>query len=293
MTALSTLGVSKAVIPVAGLGTRFFPVTKRVPKALLPVLSTPLIQHAVEDAVGSGVTDIVIVEDQNKVSPYFDYSIELDDILRERDKPDLADSIRGIHEMASVTSVIQPEPLGLGHAVLLAREFVGDEAFAVLLPDEILWGDVSATAQLARVKSDLGGTVIGLMPTSWDDVHTKGIAAGGEVADGVIEIETMVEKPAREDAPSNLAIVGRYVFDATIFDKLQDVSAGAGGEIQLTDAMVATLGVEPVHGVLLNSVRFDAGVPEGMFGATLYQAAKDDEMRRMIVEFAATLTDGD
>ena len=289
MNESTTSIVRKAVIPVAGLGTRFFPVTKRVPKALLPVLSTPLIQHAVEDAVRAGVTEVAIVEDANMVSPYFKFSAELDDVLRERDKGDLADSIVDICGMASFESIIQPEPLGLGHAVLMAKDFVGQEPFVVLLPDEVLWGEPSATAQLLEVKSQFGGAVIGLMRTSWDDVHTKGIVSGGEIADGVIGIDTMVEKPPRSEAPSNLAIVGRYAFDATIFDKLVDVEPGAGGEIQLTDAMVACIGNEPVHGIELSAQRFDAGVPEGMFGATLYQAAKDATMRQMILDLAAEL----
>ena len=287
-----TVPVRKAVIPVAGLGTRFFPVTKRVPKALLPVLSTPLIQYAVEDAVSAGITDIAFVEDANMVSPYFEFSQELDDVLRDRGKDDLADSVAEVCGMAAFASVIQPEPLGLGHAVLMAKEFVGDDPFVVLLPDEVLLGEPSATAQLLDVKSRVGGTAIGLMRTSWDDVHTKGIVAGDAVANAVIAIDTMVEKPPRSEAPSNSAIVGRYGFDATIFEKLEQVEPGAGGEIQLTDAMAACIGIEPVHGVELDAKRFDAGVPEGMFGATLHQAAKDSTMRKMILDFARDLSEG-
>ena len=289
MNEVSNNTVKKAVIPVAGLGTRFFPVTKRVPKAMLPVLSTPLIQHAVEDAVSAGVTDIAFVEDHNKVSPYFEFSSELDDLLRERGKDDLAKSIRDVCESAKFHSLIQPEPLGLGHAVLLARDFVGDDPFVVLLPDEVLWGQPSAVAQLIDTKTKFGGIVVGLMPTSWDDVHTKGIAAGRELSGGVIAIDTMVEKPPRENAPSNLAIVGRYVFDSDIFDRLQAVQPGAGGEIQLTDAMAACLGQLPVHGLVLDALRFDAGVPEGMFAATLHQGSKDPAMRQMIIDLAKEL----
>ena len=290
MDEMSNATIRKAVIPVAGLGTRFFPVTKRVPKALLPVLSTPLIQHAVEDAVSAGVTAIAFVEDYNRVSPYFEFSSELDDLLRERGKGELADSIRNICECAEFKSLFQPEPLGLGHAVLMARDFVGDDPFVVLLPDEILWSRPSAIAQLVNTKSEHGGTVIGLMPTSWDDVHTKGIAAGRKLDGDVIAIDAMVEKPSREDAPSNLAIVGRYAFDSDIFDQLEAVEPGAGGEIQLTDAMIACLGRSPVHGLVLDAVRFDAGVPEGMFAATLHQAAKDPAMRQMIIDLATRLT---
>lgn len=285
-----TGAVTKAVIPVAGLGTRFFPVAKQVPKALLPIISTPLIQHAVDDAVSAGVTDIAIVEDYNRVSPYFGFSAELDDLLRERGKEELAESVRAICESADFRSLIQEDPLGLGHAVWLAREFVGDDPFVVLLPDEVLWGKPSAVTQIVGAKSAFGGTVVGLMPSSWDDVHTKGIAAGRELNGGVISIDQMVEKPLREEAPSNLAIVGRYAFDSDIFDHLETVEAGAGGEIQLTDAMIACLGQSPVHGLILDAVRFDAGVPEGMFAATLHQGAKDATMRQMILDLAEELT---
>ena len=230
MTNDRNAAVRKAVIPVAGLGTRFFPVTKRVPKALLPVLSTPLIQHAVEDAVSAGISDVIFVEDENSVSPYFDLSSELYDLLHARGKSDLAESIKGICEMARFESVIQEEPLGLGHAVSLARDFVGDDPFVVLLPDEVIWGEPSAVSQLLTVKSEFGGTVVGLMPTSWDDVDTKGIVGGQELREGIISIDVMVEKPPRQDAPSNLAIVGRYAFDADIFDLLDAVEPGAGGD---------------------------------------------------------------
>ena len=281
--------ITKAVIPVAGLGTRFLPVTRSVPKALLPVLDIPLIQYAVDDAVEAGITDIAIVEDARSVGSYFHSMPDLELKLREGGRDGLADEMVEISSCARITSIKQLEPLGLGHAILLAKNFIGDEPFAVLLPDEILWGDHSSTAQVLDVRDRYGGNVIAVTETSWDDVHTKGIVAGPSVEPNVIAIKEMVEKPKREDAPSNLAIIGRYALEPTVFDYLSQRRRGAGGEIQLTDAIIECMDELPTHGVIVDATRYDAGVPEGMFGATLHQAAKNPTMRQMIVDFAAEL----
>lgn len=282
--------ITKAVIPVAGLGTRFFPVTRTVPKALLPVLSRPLIQYAVEDAVEAGITDIAIVEDARSVASYFDPMLELQSDLRSRGRDDLADLQSQISGMARVKVIKQPEPLGLGHAVMLAENFVDDEPFVVILPDELLWGKRSSTAQILDVRNRYGGFIIAVMETPWDDVHTKGIVAGPDVERNVIKIDQMVEKPAREDAPSNLAIVGRYALEPTIFEHLRKEQRGAGNEIQLTDAIVECMADSDIYGVILDSDRYDAGVPEGMFAATLHQASSDPVMRQMILDFAERIS---
>ena len=281
--------ITKAVIPVAGLGTRFLPVTRSVPKALLPVLDIPLIQYAVDDAVEAGITDIAIVEDARSVGSYFHSMPDLELKLREGGRDGLADEMVEISSCARITSIKQLEPLGLGHAILLAKNFIGDEPFAVLLPDEILWGDHSSTAQVLDVRDRYGGNVIAVTETSWDDVHTKGIVAGPSVEPNVIAIKEMVEKPKREDAPSNLAIIGRYALEPTVFDYLSQRRRGAGGEIQLTDAIIECMDELPTHGVIVDATRYDAGVPEGMFGATLHQAAKNPTMRQMIIDFVAEL----
>ncbi len=281
--------ITKAVIPVAGLGTRFLPVTRSVPKALLPVLDIPLIQYAVDDAVEAGITDIAIVEDARSVGSYFHSMPDLELKLREGGRDGLADEMVEISSCARITSIKQLEPLGLGHAILLAKNFIGDEPFAVLLPDEILWGDHSSTAQVLDVRDRYGGNVIAVTETSWDDVHTKGIVAGPSVEPNVIAIKEMVEKPKREDAPSNLAIIGRYALEPTVFDYLCQRRRGAGGEIQLTDAIIECMDELPTHGVIVDATRYDAGVPEGMFGATLHQAAKNPAMRQMIIDFVAEL----
>ena len=281
--------ITKAVIPVAGLGTRFMPVTRGVPKALLPVLNIPLIQYAVDDAVEAGITDIAIVEDSRSVGSYFHSMPDLEEKLRQGGRDELADQMVEISSKARITSIKQLEPLGLGHAILLAKNFIADEPFVVILPDEILWGDHSSTAQILDVRDRYGGNVIAVTETSWDDVHTKGIVAGPSVEPNVIAIEEMVEKPKREDAPSNLAIIGRYALEPSVFDFLSQQRRGAGGEIQLTDAIIECMDDLPTHAVTVDAARYDAGVPEGMFGASLHQAAKDPTMRQMIVDFAAQL----
>ena len=281
--------ITKAVIPVAGLGTRFMPVTRSVPKALLPVLNIPLIQYAVDDAVEAGITDIAIVEDTRSVGSYFHSMPDLEEKLRQGGRDELADQMVAISSKARITSIKQLEPLGLGHAILLAKNFIADEPFVVILPDEILWGDHSSTAQILDVRDRYGGNVIAVTETSWDDVHTKGIVAGPSVEPNVIAIEEMVEKPKREDAPSNLAIIGRYALEPSVFDFLSHQRRGAGGEIQLTDAIIECMDDLPTHAVTVDAARYDAGVPEGMFGASLHQAAKDPTMRQMIVDFAARL----
>ena len=281
--------ITKAVIPVAGLGTRFMPVTRSVPKALLPVLNIPLIQYAVDDAVEAGITDIAIVEDSRSVGSYFHSMPDLEEKLRQGGRDELADQMVEISSKARITSIKQLEPLGLGHAILLAKNFIADEPFVVILPDEILWGDHSSTAQILDVRDRYGGNVIAVTETSWDDVHTKGIVAGPSVEPNVIAIEEMVEKPKREDAPSNLAIIGRYALEPSVFDFLSQQRRGAGGEIQLTDAIIECMDDLPTHAVTVDAARYDAGVPEGMFGASLHQAAKDPTMRQMIVDFAARL----
>ena len=287
------VNITKAVIPVAGLGTRFFPVTRTVPKALLPVLSKPLIQYAVEDAVEAGITEIAIVEDARSVASYFDPMPALEHELRDRGRGDLADQQSRISGMARVETIKQLEPLGLGHAVWLARNFVKNEPFVVILPDELLWAGHSSTAQILDVRDRYGGSVIGVMETSWDDVHTKGIVAGRKVEDNVIAIDEMVEKPPRDEAPSNLAIVGRYVLRPEIFEHLRTGTRGAGNEIQLTDAIVKCMEDSPVYGAIIEGDRFDAGVPEGMFGASLYQASKNDATRQMILDLAEKLAAAD
>lgn len=278
--------IRKAVIPVAGLGIRFLPVTRAVPKILLPVLNVPVIEYAVRDVVNSGITDIAIVMSRGmeSVASYFGEQPELVRTLEERGRAELAALQREISSLANITTLYQDDPKGLGHAVLMARDFVGDEPFAVLLPDDVIWSDTPSTKQLIDVRSAHGGSVIAALEVPDEVVSQKGIIDGDEVADRVVSVRGLVEKPALEDAPSNLSIIGRYVLDPAVFEYLSGEHAGAGGEIQLTDAIEATLGAVPVHACRFEGHHVDTGNPGGMLQAALYEAGRDPALRKLVNE---------
>ncbi|MDA1296655.1 MAG: UTP--glucose-1-phosphate uridylyltransferase [Chloroflexi bacterium] len=278
--------IRKAVIPVAGLGTRFLPVTRAVPKILLPVLNVPVIEYAVREVVNSGITDIAIVMSRGmeSVASYFGEQPELVRTLEERGRAELAALQREISSLANITTLYQDNPKGLGHAVLMARDFVGDEPFAVLLPDDVIWSDTPSTKQLIDVRSAHGGSVIAALEVPDEVVSQKGIIDGDEVADRVVSVRGLVEKPALEDAPSNLSIIGRYVLDPAVFEYLSGEHAGAGGEIQLTDAIEATLGAVPVHACRFKGHHVDTGNPGGMLQAALYEAGRDPALRKLVNE---------
>lgn len=278
--------IRKAVIPVAGLGIRFLPVTRAVPKILLPVLNVPVIEYAVREVVNSGITDIAIVMSRGmeSVASYFGEQPELVRTLEERGRAELAALQREISSLANITTLYQDDPKGLGHAVLMARDFVGDEPFAVLLPDDVIWSDTPSTKQLIDVRSAHGGSVIAALEVPDEVVSQKGIIDGDEVADRVVSVRGLVEKPALEDAPSNLSIIGRYVLDPAVFEYLSGEHAGAGGEIQLTDAIEATLGAVPVHACRFEGHHVDTGNPGGMLQAALYEAGRDPALRKLVNE---------
>lgn len=278
--------IRKAVIPVAGLGIRFLPVTRAVPKILLPVLNVPVIEYAVREVVNSGITDIAIVMSRGmeSVASYFGEQPELVRTLEERGRAELAALQREISSLANITTLYQDDPKGLGHAVLMARDFVGDEPFAVLLPDDVIWSDTPSTKQLIDVRSAHGGSVIAALEVPDEVVSQKGIIDGDEVADRVVSVRGLVEKPALGDAPSNLSIIGRYVLDPAVFEYLSGEHAGAGGEIQLTDAIEATLGAVPVHACRFEGHHVDTGNPGGMLQAALYEAGRDPALRKLVNE---------
>jgi UTP--glucose-1-phosphate uridylyltransferase len=297
---MSTPKVRKAVIPAAGLGTRFLPATKAIPKEMLPIVDVPTIQLVVEEALGSGIDQIVLVNGRQKgsIEDHFDVSFELERTLRDRNKKDLLEPVERISRMTRLMSVRQKEPLGLGHAVLVAREAVGDEPVAVLLGDDLY--DCStrarpATGQLIDAFEKLGGQrgVIALMEVEAGQEHQYGIVQGKDVGDGLIQIEDMVEKPAPGTAPSRLAIVGRYVLPAAIWPLLERTQPGKGGEIQLTDALrVLAREGAGCYGVRIDGIRHDAGDKLGYLGANLAYALKRKDlqpgllalMRRLVAE---------
>jgi UTP--glucose-1-phosphate uridylyltransferase len=259
----------KAVLPVAGLGTRVLPATKAIPKEMLPVFDRPAIQYVVDEAAAAGIEHIVFVTGRNKsaIEDYFDRSYELEDTLRMKGKLDLLNALEGdLRAPGSMSFVRQQAPLGLGHAVWCARDVIGDEPFAVLLPDMLVKAAPSCLAQMAAVHGAVGGNVIAVEPC--EDPSGYGII-DPESRDGrVIKMKGMVEKPKREAAPSNLFITGRYILQPEIFDLLGSQAAGAGGEIQLTDAMVRLLAIQPFHALEYDGRSYDCGDKLGYLRAT-------------------------
>lgn len=275
--------IRKAVFPVAGLGTRFLPATKSIPKEMLPIVDKPLIQYAVEEALEAGIDTLIFITSRKKhtISDHFDTAFELETRLAEQGKTDLLERITGIvPDTVARVHVTQPEALGLGHAILCAESVVGDEPFAILLADDMIRNDgPGALAQMTEVYRQTGASVIGVeeVPPEWTSSY--GIVGVREDEQGHMAIETMVEKPAPQDAPSNLGVVGRYVLDYHVFEYLRNVGTGAGGEIQLTDGIAAMLGTHPVLALPLEGERFDCGSRHGFIRATIEYAMDDEEIR--------------
>ena len=271
----------KAVIPAAGLGTRFLPATKAVPKEMLPIVDTPTVQLIVEEAVKAGVDQIVLVNGRGKsaIEDHFDRSYELEDTLSRKNKTDLFNQIRRISDMVRLISVRQKEPMGLGHAVLAAMPAVGDEWFGVLLGDDLIDSEDPAIGQLARVSRKTGKATVALMPVPDDQTQMYGVAAGASDADGNVLVERMVEKPPRGTAPSNLAVIGRYLLPPDIFGILEQVKPGAGGEIQLTDALAVLAQQGRLIGVRFKGQRYDAGDRLGYLEANVAYALKRADLR--------------
>ena len=262
--------VRTAVIPAAGLGTRFLPATKAVPKELLPIVDVPALQLVIDEATGAGIDHIVIVNSHSKpsIEAYFQDAPEVLDKLISSGRTELAERLRAIGRDIRVSFAYQDQPLGLGHAVGCAREAVGDEPFAVLLPDELM-GTSELLAAMCAVCESSGGSVVGLKRVPPADVSAYGvISPTGDIdADGVVGISDLVEKPALGDAPSDLIIIGRYVLTPDVFDAIAELQPGAGGELQLTDALRVQAAAGPFHGVLRNVRRFDTGNPVGWLSA--------------------------
>ncbi len=276
--------IRKAVFPVAGWGTRFLPATKASPKEMIPLVDKPVIQYAVEEAAASGIETMIFVTGRGKraIEDHFDASPELELFLQQKGKTEELDEVKKISSLATCVFVRQKEALGLGHAVLCAREAVGDEPFAVLLGDDVVDAEVPVLAQMMRVWERYQRPVIGLMRVPDNQVSRYGIAAGEEVEPGVFKVTTMVEKPPLEEAPSNLAIVGRYILTPDLFRKIEESGKGALGEIQLTDALVAAMEEKGVFGVVFEGRYLDCGTKVGWIKSQLYAALKHPEMSEEI-----------
>lgn len=279
--------IRKAVLPVAGLGTRFLPATKAQPKEMLPIVDKPLVQYAMEEAAASGISLAVMVTGRGKdsIEDHFDVSFELEHMLAGRGKEALLAQVRSISNLLDVTYVRQKRPLGLGHAILMARDLVGDEPFAVILPDDVIDARVPCLRQMMDVYEHHAGSVVALQRVDRKAVSSYGIVEGepvkGSGLDGrLYRISGMVEKPSVEKAPSNLAIIGRYVLSPSIFHALASTRRGAGSEIQLTDGLRVVLRKEPVYGYLFEGDRYDAGDKLGFLKATVQMALKRPELAK-------------
>jgi UTP--glucose-1-phosphate uridylyltransferase len=282
--------VRKAVFPVAGLGTRFLPATKAFAKELLPVVDRPLIQYAVDEAREAGIEQMIFVTGRGKVGleDYFDIGFELETTMRSRGKSlDLLEPTR--MPPGSIASVRQQEPLGLGHAVWCAREIVGDEPFAVLLPDDLMVGKPGCVAQMVEAYNKVGGNIVCVQEVPRERTASYGVITPGTADGRLTEVKGLVEKPRPEDAPSNLAVVGRYILQPEIMRILDSKETGAGGEIQLTDAMAKLIGEQPFHGLTFDGERHDCGDKVGFVIANIALALKRDDVAPAVRAFIADL----
>src|SRR6267143_2001654 len=283
--------VRKAVFPAAGLGTRFLPATKASPKEMLPLVDKPLIQYVVEEAVASGIESVIIVtgRDKSAIEDHFDISFELEHLLRERGRDDSLKAVRAISDTARFSYVRQREALGLGHAVLQAKDLVCDEPFAVMLSDDIMDAEIPALKQLIDVYEKFDAPVIGTMQVAGEAISRFGVIAGQEIEEGVFKVTDMVEKPLFSEAPSDLAIIGRYVLTPDIFVELERTKPGAVGEIQITDAMRSLRKRRPFYAVRFKGTRHDAGDKLGFLIANVEFALKRSDLAPEFKEYLRSL----
>src|SRR5277367_213810 len=277
-----TKKVRKAVFPAAGLGTRFLPATKAIPKEMLSLVDKPIIQYGVEEAIASGIEEIIIVTGRGKtaIEDHFDISYELDALLESRGKTALLELSRSISSMAKIVTVRQKEAKGLGHAVLMAKELVGNEPFAVILPDDVIDARTPCVKQMIDVFDEVQASVLATMVVEGPAISAYGVLDGAPLPDNprIIEARGMVEKPKFEDAPSKNAIIGRYILTPKIFELLENITPGAGGELQLTDGLRALLQYEKVYGFHYEGKRHDAGDKLGFLKATVEFALKRKDL---------------
>jgi UTP--glucose-1-phosphate uridylyltransferase len=274
--------VRKAIIPAAGLGTRFIPATKAQPKEMLPIVDKPTLQYIIEEAVDSGIEEILIITGRNKTSieDHFDRSIELEMVLEEKGKHDLLKQVRAISDMVDIHYIRQKEPLGLGHAIHRAKSFIGNEPFAVMLGDDIVYNDNEpCLKQMMDIYEKEEASVLGVQTVAWDDVSKYGIVDGKKLGNRLYSVNSMVEKPERADAPSNVAVLGRYIINPEIFDILENTKPGKGGEIQLTDALKDLASKQKMVAYDFKGIRYDVGNKLGFLKATVEFALRRDDLK--------------
>ena len=286
--------ITKAVIPAAGLGTRFLPATKAQPKEMLPIVDKPTIQYIIEEAAASGITDILIITGRNKraIEDHFDRSIELEMELERKHKDKLLQEIKDISNIVNIQYIRQQTPKGLGHAVLCAKNFVGNEPFAVLLGDDVVDSHVPCLKQLMNVYDRYNSSVLGVQQVPWTEVDKYGIVSGEVLEDGIHKVKTLFEKPDREIAPSNVAILGRYIITPDIFPILEHTEPGAGLEIQLTDALKELARHKAVYAYEFAGCRYDVGDKLGFLKATVEMALKRPDLHDDFADYLRSLNDG-
>lgn len=285
--------IRKAIIPAAGLGTRFLPATKAQPKEMLPIVDKPTIQYIIEEAVSSGIEDIIIVNGRNKgsIEDHFDRAVELEMELRRKEKEEELLMVKSISEMANVYFIRQKEPLGLGHAVLSAQHFIGDEPFAVLLGDDVVVSKIPALKQMMDVFSEYNNSVIGVQTVAHEVTYQYGIVNGKAVDERVYKVKDLVEKPAVEEAPSDVAILGRYILTPNVFHYLENQERGAGGEIQLTDALKRMAKDEAVYAYDFKGHRYDCGSKIGFLQANIEFGLRRPDLRKDLEKYIKQLAE--
>lgn len=279
--------VRKAVIPAAGLGTRFLPATKAQPKEMLPIVDKPTLQYIIEEAVATGIEEILIITGRNKksIEDHFDKSVELELELESKGKADQLAEVRHITDMANIMYIRQKEPKGLGHAILCAKSFIGNEPFAVLLGDDIVYAKTPCLKQMVDVYDELGTSILGVQEVPHENVNKYGIVDGIKLSDRIYEVKGLVEKPDPEDAPSNIAILGRYIITPEIFEILENTKPGKNGEIQLTDALKELAQVQKMHAYNFEGKRYDVGDKIGFLQATVEYALRREDIAEPFLNY--------
>lgn len=286
--------VRKAIIPAAGLGTRFLPATKAQPKEMLPIVDKPTLQYIIEEAVDSGIEEILIITGRNKksIEDHFDRSIELELELEKAGKNELLDEVRKISDMVNIHYIRQKEPKGLGHAIHCAKSFIGNEPFAVLLGDDIVYSEKPCLKQMIEIYDEYKTTILGVQEVPNEDVNKYGIVDCKLIEDRVYKVKGLVEKPSLTDAPSNIAILGRYIINPAIFEILENTSPGKGGEIQLTDGLKTLAQKEAMYAYNFIGQRYDVGDKQGFLKATVEFALRREDIKDAFLDYLTVLVKG-
>ena len=278
--------IRKVVIPVAGWGTRSLPATKNIPKEMLPIYNKPVIQYVVEEAQAAGMSDVILITNRDKsvIEDHFDHNLQLEGYLKQKGKDSMLQVVQDVAEMVNIISIRQKQQKGLGHAISCARSAIGNEPFAIMVGDDLIFSGMPGIKQLIEVAMSENMPVVGVMEVPWDRVDRYGIVDGEQVGSGIYRVNNLVEKPSRDKAPSRLAIVGRYVLTPDIFDYLDKTPPGVGGEVQLTDAMQALCKERGMMAVKIRGKRFDAGNWPEFLSANIYFGLQDENIRYPLID---------